>query len=130
MTAELDDHVTRIDDALNRGNRFRRDDVAALADEVRRRRMGDKVTVDPVVVSCALRYALPRSTYITGLMAGVVRSTWSQLGDQQAVVRKDIVEHLLHWDRWGKDQPSAALHEIDIRVWRELLAWIDRQDGQ
>lgn len=79
------------------------------------------VRVPPVVVSCAVRYALGRSSYMPGLIADVVRGTWAGLDGQQAVIRKDIAREVTN------GPPASAFDRAAWETWRDLLAWIDRQ---
>lgn len=58
------------------------------------------VTVDPVIVTCAVRYALGRRSYMPGLVADQVRACWGDLGDQQAVIVEDV-------RRWLTDELPA-----------------------
>lgn len=80
------------------------------------------IAVDPVIVTCAVRYALGRSSYMPGLVADEVRSNWADLGDQRDVIRRDIVDYIASvpdssWDR-----------HVIAETWRPLLTWIDAQE--
>lgn len=79
--------------------------------------------VDPVVVSCAVRYALGRLSYLPGMIADEVRRTWPHLGHQRDVIAKDITEWLA--EPWRHDQRPGF--EDTVTVWSDLAAWIDRQ---
>ena len=77
--------------------------------------------VDPVIVTCAVRYALGRTSCMPALIADEVRRCWADLGDQQAVIRGDVVAWLA--DGW-LHKPSGS----EVAVWRDLYAWIFRQE--
>ena len=83
----------------------------------------DRVNTDPVVVSCAVRYALGRLSYLPGMIADEVRRTWPHLGHQRDVIAKDITEWLA--EPWRHDQRPGF--EDTVTVWSDLAAWIDRQ---
>ena len=83
----------------------------------------DRVDTDPVVVSCAVRYALGRLSYLPGMIADEVRRTWPELGHQRDVIAKDIAEWLA--EPWRHDQRPGF--EDTVTVWSDLAAWIDRQ---
>lgn len=82
-----------------------------------------RVNTDPVVVSCAVRYALGRLSYLPGMIADEVRRTWPHLGHQRDVIAKDITEWLA--EPWRHDQRPGF--EDTVTVWSDLAAWIDRQ---
>lgn len=83
----------------------------------------DRVNTDPVVVSCAVRYALGRLSYLPGMIADEVRRCWPHLGHQRDVITKDITEWLA--EPWRHDQRPGF--EDTVTVWSDLAAWIDRQ---
>lgn len=83
----------------------------------------DRVDTDPVVVSCAVRYALGRLSYLPGMIADEVRRCWPHLGHQRDVIRKDIAEWLA--EPWRHDTRPGF--EDTVTVWSDLAAWIDRQ---
>ena len=56
--------------------------------------MTARVEVDPALVSCSVRYALGRHSYLPGLVADEVRRTWPKLGEQRTVIREDIARWL------------------------------------
>lgn len=82
-----------------------------------------RVNTDPVVVSCAVRYALGRLSYLPGMIADEVRRTWPHLGHQRDVIAKDITEWLA--EPWRHDTRPGF--EDTVTVWSDLAAWIDRQ---
>jgi hypothetical protein len=86
--------------------------------------MSERVEVEPVIVSCAVRYALGRMSYLPGLVADEVRSVWPKLGTQQQVIRENIEEYL---KRPRRQIPYLSDHH-DRLVWSGLLAWIDSQE--
>lgn len=75
-----------------------------------------RVRVDPVVVTCAVRYALGRSSYMPGLMADQVRACWEDLGDQREVIREDV-------RRWLVDEMPASWM-VDRETWEILDRWM------
>jgi hypothetical protein len=83
----------------------------------------DRVNTDPVVVSCAVRYALGRLSYLPGMIADEVRRCWPHLGHQRDVITKDITEWLA--EPWRHDDRPGF--EDTVSVWSDLAAWIDRQ---
>ena len=81
-----------------------------------------RVAVDPVVVTCAVRYALGRSSYMPGLIADEVRRCWDGLGDQRAVIVEDV-------RRWLADQPrlsdgAAMSWTAEVDAWTILHRWM------
>jgi len=56
--------------------------------------MSDRVSVDPVIVTCAVRYALGRRSYMPGLMRDALIDAWGDLGDQRANIVEMIERHL------------------------------------
>lgn len=72
--------------------------------------------VDPVVVTCAVRYALGRSSYMPGLIADEVRRCWDDLGDQREVIREDV-------RRWLHDELPASWM-VDRETWEILDRWM------
>ena len=87
--------------------------------------MSTSIAVDPVVLSCAVRYALGRLSYLPGLIDGEVRRLWSDLDDSDRdVIHGDIAEwvaaDLRHGTRPGFEDTTT--------VWVDLLAWIERQE--
>lgn len=73
--------------------------------------MSDRVSVDPVVVTMAVRYCLGRQTYAPGLMSDQVLMVLPRLGDQRDIIIRDITEWLA--EDWH-DHPAE-------KTWRELL---------
>lgn len=88
-------------------------------------RVRTTASVDPVIVSCAVRYALGRSTYMPGLVADEVRRNWRSLGEQQSVIRGDVAEWLRSIDDHSAAGRAVWHARVDIEVWRNLLAWMD-----
>lgn len=86
------------------------DDVQSPARRVRPR-------VDPSIVTCAVRYALGRSSYMPGLAADEVRLCWDDLGDQQQVIIEDV-------RRWLADNLPAPWM-MDRETWETLHQWME-----
>lgn len=85
--------------------------------------MTERMCFDPFLLICALRYALPRHTYVTGAIADEVKKWWPHLHQSpRSVIRRDVVEHLA-------DTPPTGnrMQDLDRDVWVELLQWIDAQ---
>lgn len=80
--------------------------------------MGKRVDVAPVVMSCAVRYALSCNSYLPGLVSDEVRRVWPHLGEQQSVIRDDLL-------RWLSDPLRDDSTDLNEGVWGLLLAWID-----
>lgn len=84
-----------------------------------------RIAVDPVVLSCAVRYALGRLSYLPGMIADEVRRLWSDLDDSDRdVIHGDIAEWLA--DDWRHDTRPDFKHTVT--VWADLLAWIELQE--
>lgn len=69
--------------------------------------MSDRVSVDPVIVTCAVRYALGRRSYMPGLMRDALIDAWGDLGDQRANIVEMIERHLDESDpgEWVYNEP-------------------------
>lgn len=67
-----------------------------------------------LVLICAVRYALPRQTYVGGCIASQVARLWSEIParDQETIVR-DVREAL--------DSDRAGDPRIDAPEWRRML---------
>lgn len=90
--------------------------------------MNARVEVDPVLVSCSVRYALGRHSYLPGLVADEVRRTWPELGEQRAVIRDDIARWL---EQMGaSDYVMGAGWSTARPTWEQLLRWIDTEEGR
>lgn len=76
--------------------------------------MTARTEVDPVVLTCAVRYALGRRSYLPGLICDEVRRCWPQLGDQQEVIARDVRE-------WFLDS------KVPDPAWLALIEWIKEQ---
>lgn len=81
--------------------------------------MNGTMPVDPVILTCAVRYALGRLSYMPGVVSDNVRACWTHLGDQQDVIRSDIED----WLTSSVGQPAPWNASRD--VWVELLDWIE-----
>ena len=82
-----------------------------------------RAEMDPVILSCAVRYALGRHSYMPGLVADEVRRCWPDLGDQRSVIREDVARWL---EQMGSsDYVAGAGWSTGRPVWEELLRWID-----
>ena len=85
--------------------------------------MSERVEMDPVILSCAVRYALGRHSYLPGLIADEVRRCWPHLGEQRSVIRQDIVQWL---EQMGtSDYVMGAGWSTARPTWEQLLRWID-----
>ena len=89
--------------------------------------MTARVEVDPVLVSCSVRYALGRHSYLPGLVADEVRRTWPELGEQRTVIREDIARWL---EQMGtSDYVMGAGWSTARPTWEQLLRWIDTRNA-
>ena len=88
--------------------------------------MSERVEMDPVILSCAVRYALGRHSYLPGVIAAEVRRCWPHLGEQRSVIRQDIVQWL---DQMGtSDYVMGAGWSTSRPTWEPLLRWIDSRN--
>ena len=88
--------------------------------------MTARVEVDPALVSCSVRYALGRHSYLPGLVADEVRRTWPELGEQRTVIREDIARWL---EQMGtSDYVMGAGWSTSRPTWEPLLRWIDSRN--
>lgn len=90
------------------------DETVEVTDDDRAHPIG--VTVDPVVVTCAVRYAFGRGSYLPSWIADTVRSCWGDLGDQQEVIREDV-------RRWLVDELPESW-TVDRDTWEILDQWM------
>lgn len=73
------------------------------------------------IVGSALRYALHRHSYATGLTARYIQDHWKYL-DEEA--RHNIIRDLrTHIETVGEEWRKDSLKSIDLRIWQELLEW-------
>ena len=86
---------------------------------------GTRIDVDSVVLSCAVRYALGRLSYLPAMIADEVRRVWPDLDDNTGdVIHGDIAEWVAA--DWRHD-PRPGFEDTTT-VWVDLLAWIERQE--
>lgn len=77
--------------------------------------------VDSLMLTCAVRYALTRHSYVVGAALDWVRWAWPTLpGGIRAVLLRDVEEHL----EQQASPPIGGLCEMDLRDWRDLAAWM------
>ncbi len=71
-----------------------------------------------LVLICAVRYALPRQTYVGGCIASLVTRLWSEIPtrDQETITR-DVREAL--------DTDRAGDPRIDAPEWRRMLTNVE-----
>lgn len=79
----------------------------------------NQVSVPPVIVTCAVRYALGRGSYVPGLVADQVRACWDDLGDQRDVIFEDV-------RRWLTDD-LPKWQAADWDAWQSLYDWMVEQ---
>lgn len=73
------------------------------------------------IVGSALRYALHRHSYATGLTARYIQDHWKYLDEES---RHNIIRDLrLHIEAVGEEWSKDSLKSVDLRIWRELLEW-------
>lgn len=81
--------------------------------EVGVKNMGNKVKVDEDILGCALRYALPRKTYICGVVSEAIIDNLDNLSPKCVhVMARDIDEAF----EWGK----VSNYDCDIQIWQDL----------
>lgn len=78
-----------------------------------------EVTVDPVILTYAVRYALGRATYAPDDVCASLRRNWDLLGDQREVIADEIRDWL--WEA-RTDVPG---NDPRRRQWTELFAWFN-----
>lgn len=71
-----------------------------------------------LIIVSALRYALPRHTYITGTTADFIRTHWQSKAIQKYrnIIMRDLKE-------WLDDNPASvcsSLEIIDRNIWQNL----------
>ncbi len=77
---------------------------------------------EAMMVICAVRYCLPRQTYVTGICTEWLSGIWDQLPyTTQAVIVRDIVEAL--------QDEAAGSPTIDAPKWKELASNFFACDG-
>lgn len=73
------------------------------------------------IVGSALRYALHRHSYATGLTARYIQEHWKYLDEES---RHNIIRDLrTHIEAVGEDWSKDSLKSVDLRIWQELLEW-------
>ena len=82
--------------------------------------MSDRVTVDSVIVTCAVRYALGRRSYLPGLKRDALIDAWGDIGDQRANIVEMIERHL---------DESGPAEWVDNEPWVEFLRHARRVDA-
>lgn len=77
-----------------------------------------------LVIVLALRYALPRHTYITSVISDFIRRWWSHRAVRKYhnIILTDLHGHLQDVARWeqqhGKETETEAM---DTRTWQKLF---------
>ena len=66
-----------------------------------------------IVMVCAFRYALGRSTYVTSMMADEIIINWDILEEFQKTQIKDDIRHAIKHNMAGMD--------CDVRSWKKIL---------
>lgn len=79
--------------------------------------MVNHITVDELMLSSAVRYALGRSTYIVDVTANQVKQSWGSLTlKTQTVIFKDVEEAVNSGQKLGM--------EMDKQSWVNLLTFM------
>ena len=74
------------------------------------------------IVICALRYALPRHTYIVDEICEWIEEHHQVLDDRMLIVMKrDVEEQLMYYDEIGVD----AISEIDYKRIKKFYDWLE-----
>ena len=73
------------------------------------------------IVGSALRYALHRHSYATGLTARYIQDHWKYLDEESRHnIIRDLRTHIAAvQEEWSQD----SLKSVDLRIWQELLDW-------
>jgi len=72
----------------------------------------------------ALRYAMGRRTYITGVTADMVRAYWPALPDKwRDLLERDLREEL----RLAEGMTGTLGDRCDHEAWVSLLAWFEEE---
>ena len=70
---------------------------------------------DQLMAMAAHRYCLGRASYIVGSCLEWLRNTWADFsGDTRRVMVRDTAEAIMG---------GNAGHDMDVRGWRDFLAW-------
>ena len=76
-------------------------------------------TNDGLMAIAAVRYCLPRSSYITEACCEWVRENWQAMTcNTRDVILRDVREAL---------ERGEVGHAMDAREWERLVAWIEAQ---
>lgn len=78
-----------------------------------------EVTVDPLILTYAVRYALGRATYAPDDVCASLRRNWDLLGDQREVIADEIRDWL--WEA----RTDVPFNDPRRRQWTELFAWFN-----
>lgn len=75
------------------------------------------------IVGSALRYALRRHSYATGLTASYIKEHWWYLDpNARENIKRDLKEHIAAvQDEWRKD----SLKSFNLTLWKSLLEWAE-----
>lgn len=82
--------------------------------------MAEQVTVDPVVVLYALRYALPRASGALSDVAPAVKAAWPHMDASLRSAARSDVQHA-----WN-EHPGSALYAPEKESMADLLDFIDK----
>jgi hypothetical protein len=75
-----------------------------------------------IMVTCALRYALGRMTYVPGAVQDWIKTYWDSLNSNtKFVIVRDIFDHLYHE---YKSKQEKYFSEYDLKEWEKFA--IDR----
>ena len=75
-----------------------------------------------IMVTCALRYALGRMTYVPGAVQDWIKTYWKDLdSNTKFVIVRDVFDHLYHEYKSKEEQPFGG---YDLTEWERFA--IDR----
>lgn len=71
-------------------------------------------TTDAIILNCAFRYALGRSTYVVSVVVEQIHRVWDTLEDSQKMgFVREITEHKVKFGKLG--------HACDERDWNTII---------
>ena len=80
-----------------------------------------------VLVNSALRYAIPRQSYITGLTADILKALPDEVWDYRclSVALTDLKAYLNEWDAGYK--PNM---DCDNQIWQSLYNYLEKKNNK
>lgn len=72
------------------------------------------MSCDPVILFCAFRYALGRSTYVVSNVTEAIQQNWSVMSEGQ---KQQFVDEILEY----KQKYGKIGHKIDEKEWMKIV---------